>query len=153
MISETSKTSARTSYGIVLLFAVTVLGGCSTVQSWWPWHHAPPAPEPPVTELVVATMDGSTPPALLQSWDRNALRVDLTGLSGEGDLRVRPAPDHGWPIRLEFAARPGSFARLQVSGEQKVTIFVPSSGATATLAVPQGTYARTTGELALHYGP
>jgi len=150
--SDTSNALSRGAARVALLVAAFTIGGCSHLHGWWPWHHAAPAPEPPVTELVVAAA-GATTPALPQTWDRNALRVDLTGLSGEGELRLRPAEGHGWPIRLEFAVRPGAFARLEVRGEQRVTMTVPVGGNTVVLAVPQGLYAPATSELALHYGP
>ena len=153
MISETSNPPSRPRSGLALLVAISLLAGCSTVRSWWPWHHAPPAAEPPVNELVVVAAEGTTPPVLTQTWDRNVLNVDLTGLSGTGELRLRPAEGHGWPIRLEFTVRPGAFARLEVRGEQRVTLSVPTGGATATLHVPQGLYAPATGELLLSYGP
>jgi hypothetical protein len=129
------------------------LAACSHMQHLWPWHHAPAAPPPAATELVVVPVAGSTAPVLAQSWDRNALRVDLTGIAGEGELKVAPAQGHGWPIRLEFAVRPGSFRHLEVHGAQRVIMSVPDSGAVTVLPVPQGTYVAATPELTLHYGP
>jgi hypothetical protein len=90
---------------------------------------------------------------LPQTWDRNALRVDLTGMTGEGEMKLRLAQGHGWPIRLEFAVRPGSFKHLEVRGEQRVVMSVPDAGAVTVLPVPQGLYAPATAELTLHYGP
>jgi hypothetical protein len=143
-----------------VLIALGLLGGCSHLQrlepSHWnvhmPWHHAPPAPEPPVNELVVESAGGSAAPALTQTWDRNTLRVALDRLSGEGDLTLRPVQGHGWPIRMEFAVQPGSFQRLELHGDQRVILAVPATGGTAVLVVPQGLYASTTTELQLHYG-
>src|SRR4051812_32513268 len=86
-----------------LLACLGLLGGCSHLQAMWPWHHKPPASEPLVHELVVVTADGASAPDLSQTWDRNALRVALTGVAGDGELRLRPAHGHAWPIRLEFA--------------------------------------------------
>jgi len=129
------------------------LGACSHMHNLWPWHHAPAGPELAPNELVVSAAQGGTAPVLVQSWDRNALRVDLTGLAGEGSLVLRPGPGHGWPIRLEFAVRPGSFKHLEVRGEQRVTLAVPDTGPVSVLPVPQGVYAPATVELALHYGP
>jgi hypothetical protein len=129
-----------------------LLGGCSHLQAMWPWHHKPPPPEPVVHELVVVTPDGANPPAISQTWDRNALRVALTGIAGDGELRLRPAQGHEWPLRLEFAVQPGSFAHLELRGEQRVIMTVPATGGVAILPVPVGTYARGTSELTLHYG-
>jgi hypothetical protein len=119
----------------------------------WPWRHAPAAPGAPVNELVVTGAAGSEAPVLPQAWDRNALRIDLGGLAGEGELRLRPVQGHDWPIRLEFAVRPGAFGQLDIHGEQRVILKVPADGATALLAVPQGLYAPATPELLIHYGP
>ena len=153
MITDTSNPLRRIAACVALIGLALGLSGCSHMHNLWPWHHAPAAAEPAPNELVVATAQGVTPPVLAQSWHRNALRVELTGLSGAGDLTLRPAAGHGWPIRLEFAVRPGSFKQLEVRGEQRVVLTVPDTGAVAVLAVPQGLYAPATTELALRYGP
>jgi hypothetical protein len=138
---------------LALIAVVGVLDGCGHIQHLWPWHRAPPTPAPVANELmVVPTVDGTTP-VLPQTWDRNALRVDLTGIAGEGGLKLRPAPGHTWPIRLEFAVRPGSFGHLEVRGVQRVSMSVPDTGAVTMLPVPQGLYVPGTAELTLHYGP
>jgi hypothetical protein len=143
-----------------VLIILALLGGCSHMQrlepSHWnahmPWHHAPPAPEPPVNELVVEAAGASAAPALSQTWNRNTLRVALDRLAGEGELTLRPVQGHGWPIRMEFAVQPGSFQRLELRGDQRVILAVPATGGIAVLVVPQGLYASTTAELQLHYG-
>jgi len=132
--------------------SLALLGGCSHLQALWPWHKAPPAPEPTVHELVVEAGEGKTAPTIEQTWDRNALRVVLVGVSGDGEFRLRPARGHDWPIRLEFAVRPGSIGHLEVRGEQRVIMSVPATGSVAILQVPQGIYAPATGELTLRYG-
>lgn len=129
------------------------LGACSHMQHLWPWHHAPAATPPPAAELLVVPAAGATAPVIPQTWDRNALRVDLTGIAGEGDLRLALAQGHAWPMRLEFAVRPGSFGHLEVHGAQRVIMSVPAYGAVTVLPVPQGAYVATTPELTLHYGP
>jgi hypothetical protein len=152
VITDTSNPPRRTSARVALIAAAAGLGACSHLQNHWPWHHAPVAPEA-ANELVVVAAEGVTAPVLAQTWDRNALRIELTGIAGEGELKLRPAQGHGWPIRLEFAVRPGSFKHLEVRGEQRVTLSVPDVGAVTVLSVPQGLYARATTELTLHYGP
>lgn len=135
-----------------LLASLALLGGCSHLQALWPWHQQPPAPDPLVHELVIVTGEGTSAPAISQTWDRNALRLALNGVAGDGELRLRPAHGHDWPIRLEFAVQPGSFAHLEVRGEQRVIMSVPASGGVAILAVPLGIYAPGTSELTLRYG-
>jgi hypothetical protein len=160
VIDATCRIPRRALAALPALIALGLLGGCSHMQalkpSHWnahmPWHHAPPAPEPPVNELVVEAPGGAAAPALPQTWDRNTLRVALDGLAGVGDLTLRPVKGHGWPIRMEFAVQPGSFQQLELRGDQRVILTVPATGGIAVLAVPQGLYASTTTELKLHYG-
>ena len=146
------KPKARSARFTPILAGLALLCGCSHLQAMWPWHKKPPPPEPIVQELVVVTGDNATAPAISQTWDRNALRVALTGVSGDGELRLRPAQGHGWPIRLEFAVQPGAFAHLEVRGEQRVIMSVPATGGVAILAVPLGIYAPGTSELTVRYG-
>jgi hypothetical protein len=144
-----------------MLIALAALAGCSHVarlgpSHWhahWPWRHAPAPPEPAVEELAAEFPAGATGPALVQSWDRNNLRVSLAALSGEGEFSLRPLPGHGWPIRLEFLVQPGAFAHLEIRGDQRVIMSVPAAGAATVLPVPQGLYAPATAALTLHYGP
>ncbi|HEV7432319.1 MAG TPA: hypothetical protein VGN77_04690 [Steroidobacteraceae bacterium] len=153
MITAILNALRRAVFGLVLAAVAAGLGACSHLHNLWPWHHAAAAPESATNELVVVAAEGMTAPVLAQTWDRNALRVELTALAGEGELRLRPSQGHGWPIRLEFAVRPGSFKHLEVRGEQRVTMSVPDAGAETVLPVPQGLYAPATPELTLHYGP
>ncbi|MBS0388140.1 MAG: hypothetical protein JSR15_06630 [Proteobacteria bacterium] len=142
------------------LCAAALLAGCSHVRklepsNWhahWPWHHAPPAPEPPVVELMVDAAAGASAPELAQAWDRNTLRVSLERLAGNGELTLHPVQGHGWPIRLEFAVQPGSFQQLELRGDQRVILVVPATGGVAVLPVPQGLYSSSTRELTLRYG-
>jgi hypothetical protein len=157
--AESGRQAFRVACGVVSV--VLMLAGCTQLRvarpaSWHPhlpWRHAPAGPEPLVNELVVATAPGAAAPALPQAWDRNALRVDMGAVSGEGELTLRPLQGHGWPIRLEFGVQPGSFSHLEIRGEQRVILSVASTGPVSTLAVPQGTYAPATRELVVHYGP
>jgi hypothetical protein len=96
---------------------------------------------------------GANTAPLGQSWNRNNLRVALTALSGEGDLSLRPLPGHAWPIRLEFLVQPGSFAHLEIRGDERVILSVPATGEATVLAVPLGIYSAQTEMLRLHFGP
>lgn len=134
-----------------LVAGLLLLGGCSHLQAMWPWHKQPPPPDPIVHELVVVTGEGADAPSVTQTWDRNALRVDLSGVTGAGELRLRPAQSHGWPIRLEFAVRSGAFAQLEVRGDERVVMSVPATGGVAVLPVPLGIYSAGTSELTLRF--
>lgn len=160
MTDTTCRNSPRLPGALSALFALALLAGCSHMQRlepshWhahWPWHHAPAAAEPPVNELVVEAAAGTPAPELVQTWDRNVLRVALDRLAGEGELKLHPVQGHGWPIRLEFAVQPGSFQQLEVRGDQRIILVVPATGGMTVLPVPQGLYASTTLELTLRYG-
>ncbi len=144
-----------------LLAVLGLLAGCTHLHaphpsSWHPhlpWQRAPAAAEAAVNELVVEAAAGAVAPKLEQSWNRNALRVNLAVLAGEGGFTLRPLQGHDWPVRMEFGVQPGSFAQLEIRGEQRVILSVAAAGAVHTLAVPQGTYAPATRELVIHYGP
>ncbi len=160
MIENIRRNSPRETGAWAAMFALLLLAGCSHAPRhesthWrphWPWHHAPVTPDPLVSELVVEGTPGAATPELIQTWDRNTLRVSLERLAGEGELKLTPVQGHGWPIRLEFAAQPGSFQQLEVRGEQRVVLVVPATGGVAVLRVPQGLYAPTTLALTLRYG-
>lgn len=166
MIENTRRKHLRNPWAWTALAAMLLMAGCSHTPRqesahathavhWrphWPWHRAPAAPEPPVSELVVDGTGGASAPMLMQTWDRNTLRISLEGLAGAGELKLVPVQGHGWPIRLEFAVQPGSFQQLEVRGEQRVVLVVPATGGVAVLPVPQGLYAPTTQALTLRYG-
>jgi hypothetical protein len=151
--------SRRAAALLAVLVPLAALAACSHVArlgpSHWhmPWRHAPPAPEPAVNELLAEFPAGAVSPPLVQSWNRNNLRVSLTAVTGEGEFSLRPLAGHDWPIRLEFLVQPGSFAHLEIRGDERVILSVPAAGAATVLAVPLGVYAPSTAALKLHYGP
>jgi len=124
VIENTRRKHLRNPWAWTALAAMLLMAGCSHTPRqesahathavhWrphWPWHRAPAAPEPPVSELVVDGTGGASAPMLMQTWDRNTLRISLEGLAGAGELKLVPVQGHGWPIRLEFAVQPGSFS-------------------------------------------
>jgi hypothetical protein len=110
----------------------------------WPWKHRAPPPPPPVQELSIEGGAG-----IQQFWDRNTLQVDLTALSGEGTALLRPL--HGWPIRLEFKVRPGSFAELETDGLQRAVFEVPATGKATILELAPGSYAPDTPQIAIRW--
>jgi hypothetical protein len=151
--------SRRAAALAALLISLAALGACSHVarlgpSHWhWPWRHAPEPPEPAVSELRAEFPAGATATAMVQSWNRNNLRVALTTLSGEGDFSLRPGAGHTWPIRLEFLVQPGSFAHLEIRGDERVILSVPAAGEATVLAVPLGVYSAHTEMLKVHFGP
>jgi hypothetical protein len=116
----------------------------------WPWkHHRPkPPPPPPIHYVTVSNpWDG----VIRQFWDRNTLKLDLTGLSGEGEAIVAPVESVGWPVRLEFAVRPGSFTRLEVVAAQRVIYAVPGRGRIMILKLDPSALTPTTGSVTLQW--
>jgi len=132
-----------------VLAAVVGLG--TTLPAWalhWPWqHHARRTPAQAVSVLAVA--QGAR---IAQYWDRNTLLVDLTRLRGAGSATLTPLPAQGgWPVRLEFRVQPGTIARLQVRGAQRVTFVVPAHGAAEVLKLDPGVYLADTARLTLRW--
>jgi hypothetical protein len=138
-----------------LVLALALLGACAHLArmspTHWsmPWKHGAPPLVETVHELTIPGSDIDLP----QAWDRNTLRVDLTGYSGEGGFNLQRAAGHDWPIRMAFTVRPGGFNHLEVRGDQRIVLTVPSEGETTVLNVPPGLYNQGTTALILHYGP
>jgi hypothetical protein len=123
----------------------------------WPWKHRAAAQPPSVQELAI-TLQGSAGPAgaiagaasvehastqpvaIQQYWDRNALLLDLTQVSGDGSATLAPVAGGAWPVRLEFRVHPGGFARLEVSGAQRLIFTVPTQGDSMVLKLDPGVY-------------
>lgn len=113
----------------------------------WPWKRHP-KPAPPPVHYVTAISDAG---AISQYWDRNTLQFDLTGLSGEGRATLTPIKAVGWPVRLEFMVRPGSFGQLEVVGAQRVVFEIPAQGKNTLLKLAPGVYAESTESISLRW--
>jgi hypothetical protein len=132
------------------LAAALLLAACAHRPSWkpasWhlPWRHTAAAAPEAVQELTVqseVTQAGS----VTQSWYRNTLRIDLSRLSGSGTLNLLPNAVNGWPARLEFAVRAGSFSQLEVQGDQRAVFMVaPGDGAPRALPLSPSVYSAST---------
>jgi hypothetical protein len=136
----------------------------------WPWKHGAPAQPQSVQELAI-TLQGSAaagpssvaaggssgehpsaqPVAIQQYWDRNALLLDLTRVSGEGGATLSPVAGGAWPVRLEFRVHPGGFARLEVSGAQRLIFAVPAQGDSMVLKLDPGVYQFDTEQVTLRW--
>jgi hypothetical protein len=113
----------------------------------WPWKR-PAKPPPPAVHYVTVVSDAG---AISEYWDRNTLQFDLTALSGEGQATLSQIKSVGWPIRLEFLVRPGSFGQLEVRGTQRVLFEIPPQGQNLNLKLAPGTYAPDTESLTLRW--
>ncbi|MFT3907452.1 MAG: hypothetical protein QM718_14240 [Steroidobacteraceae bacterium] len=143
------RTAPRAAVLLLPILAVPLLGGCSHLGKLAFWRRAPAGVE--VAQEISAQDGTGQSQALAQTWQRNAVRVDVTALAGQGQLVLHPLAGHDWPIRLEFLARPGAFTRLQVSGDQRVILAVPAGGDSVVLKVPAGVYSARTKELVLSW--
>ena len=134
---------------IALVTALSLM--LSACAMHWPWKRRPLPPPQPVRQVSIST-DAAGPAATIpQYWDRNTLLLDLSGVSGEGGASIMPIKALGWPIRLEFRVRPGSFARLEVVGAQRVVFAVPAQGEPLLLKLAPSAYHPDTGEITLRW--
>ena len=123
------------SSGTVLIVVLSLLLSACAIH--WPWRHRTKPPPQPV-HYVTVTADSAA--AIKEYWHRNALQFDLTALSGAGSATLSQIKTVGWPIRLEFLVRPGSFGRLEVVSAQRVVFVVPAQGANVILKLAPGVY-------------
>ena len=109
----------------------------------------------PVHELLITSGSDASVPLVSQFWNRNNLRIDLTGMAGAGSLNLKPIEGGSWPVRIEFAVRPGSMAQLEVRGEKRVIFNVPATtaaaGAPEILELGNGVYTLKTAALAVSW--
>jgi hypothetical protein len=120
-----------------LLALATALAGCSSLEVpklRWPFG-AKPAPVPEVVDEIVfeAADPGAPVNAFPQYFRRNTLIVDLTAASGQGSVVMRPKTAAGWPVRIAFRVKPGSFEALEVRAGQRVLLPVVAASKRPTL--------------------
>jgi hypothetical protein len=139
-----AKRAAPRALGIIGLLA---LGGCSHLH--WPWHHQPPPSPVPVHELDIS--GSATPP---QYWKRNTLVIDLSGVSGAGQVVMKPATGNVWPVRLAFRVTPGSFGVLEVQAAQRAVLPIhPAGGTPVDLELSPSLYRADTPQITASWGP
>jgi hypothetical protein len=138
-----SRTITRSLAVTAAVLLCACLGACAV---HWPWQHRlRPAPQP-VQELSLQPAA-----AILQFWHRNALLLDLSALSGDGAVTLGAPAGHGWPIRLEFRVRPGSIARLEVQGSERVVFEIPTQGAPMVLKLSPEVYVPGTAQITVRW--
>ena len=116
---------------------LTALAGCSSLEMpklRWPFG-AKPAPVPEVVDEIVfeAADPGAPVNAFPQYFRRNTLIVDLTAATGQGSVVMRPKTAAGWPVRVAFRVKPGSFEALEVLGGQRLLLPVVGASRRPTL--------------------
>lgn len=150
---------ARGGLYAALLAMLTALAGCSSLEMpklRWPFG-AKPAPVPEVVDEIVfeAPEPGAAVNAFPQYFRRNTLIVDLTAASGQGSVVMRPKTPAGWPVRIAFRVKPGSFEALEVRAAQRVLLPVVGSSQRPTLDLelpPSFVPARGSDALTLRWG-
>jgi len=119
-----------------------LLGGCSHIAGWWPWHHKSPAAPESVTVLVPAPVAMHSDSGVrVLGWQcpaRGAWRTERFR-----SLQFTRAPRQAWPVRLEFRVLPGTARQLEVSGAQRVVFADSGQRAPITFTLPPGLYATT----------
>jgi hypothetical protein len=113
-----------------------LLAGCASVslpKPRWPFA-ARPAPAPQaVDELLFESPAEAPVSAFPQYFRRNTLVVDMTAAGPMGAVTLRPRSPFGWPVRVAFRVRPGTFGALEVIGEQRLLLPVVAGGRRPTL--------------------
>lgn len=150
---------ARGGLYAALLAMLTALAGCSSLEMpklRWPFG-AKPAPVPEVVDEIVfeAADPGAPVNAFPQYFRRNTLIVDLTTASGQGSVVMRPKTAAGWPVRVAFRVKPGSFEALAVLGGQRLLLPVVGASRRPTLDLqlpPSFVPARGNDALTLRWG-
>jgi hypothetical protein len=136
----------RNHRGALLLAGICLALSACAIH--WPWKHKP-KPGPQAVHYVTVVPDQA---AISEYWDRNTLQFDLTALAGEGSATLSQIKSVGWPVRLEFLVRPGSFRQLEVVGAQRVVYEVPAHGAANLIfKLASGVYPADTQSITLRW--
>lgn len=126
-----------------LVVACSLALSACAMPKIWPFYKKPkPAPEV-VHEVDLVNADGSAA-NYPQYWKRNALVIDLSGVSGSGAVTAKLPEDTTWPVRVAVRVRPGSVQQLEIQGEERNVLPVAPEGSdpvdlelTASLYTPQ----------------
>jgi hypothetical protein len=151
---------------LAISLILATLAGCSSLRMpdvnmpklRWPFSAKPvPAPEP-VDEVIFeapAAQSPATVVAFPQYFKRNTLIIDLTSASGSGSVLLRPKTPAGWPMRVAFRVKPGSFEALEINAGQRVLLPVVAKAKRPTLDLelpPALVRARSDDALQLRWG-
>jgi hypothetical protein len=119
----------------------------------WPFYKKPkPAPEA-VLELNLLNTDGSTA-SFPQYWKRNTLVIDLSGVSGAGNVAARLPEQTTWPVRLAVRVRPGSVGQVEIQGEERSVLPATNEGASnIDLEIAPSVYTPNTAAIYISWGP
>ena len=131
---------------MVLLLSLS-LSGCAGHRIWPFGKKAPLVPETAAVFVV-----GGGGPSVAQFWQRNAVVMDLQGLTGSGTVVAQLAEGYRWPSRVVLRVRPGSVGELEVVGAQRLILPVAVDGtAPIDLELPPSVYRRDTPGLTISW--
>jgi len=151
-----SRAATQAAMRVVAVALVAAATACSHMPSmsslkWWDKKEATPAP-PPVHVLDITA--GGSAASFPQSLERNTLVVDLSGVSGAGNLTLKPAAGNTWPVRLAFKVTPGAIGLLEVHAGQRVVLPITSAaGAPIELELAPSVYTAATPQMTVSWGP
>jgi hypothetical protein len=145
---------ASNAWVVVLAGALFGVSSCASLPKLhWPVGKKPAPPAAEVQELEFSLPDGGAAPVFAQYWQRNTLVIDMQSAAAAGTVTIKPATPVGWPVRLAFRVRPGSFAQLEVLGEQRVLLpIAPAGAAFVDLPLAYTAYSRSTPQIELRWG-
>ena len=130
------------------------LSACGTMHMphIWPFYKKPKAGPTEVHELNLVNADGS-PASFPQYWKRNTLVIDLSGVSGAGNIAARLPETTTWPVRVAVRVRPGSVQQIEVQGEERNILPVsPDGTANIDLVLATSVYTPKTAAIYISWG-
>ena len=138
---------------VLVVAGCLALSACATTSKIWPFHKKPkPAPEA-VHEFDLVNADG-TPASFPQYWQRNTVVIDLSGISGSGNVAARLPADTTWPVRVAVRVRPGSVQQLEIQGEERNVLAVSAEGTKLIdLELAPSVYTPKTAAIYISWGP
>jgi hypothetical protein len=129
------------------------LCACSTMSNMWPFHKKPQPAPTAVHEFDLVNSDG-TPASFPQYWQRNTVVIDLSGVSGAGNVAARLPADTTWPVRVALRVRPGSVQQIEVQGEERNVLPVSAEGTkNIDLELAPSVYTPKTAAIYISWGP
>jgi len=145
-------------FRLVSLTAMAVcslaLSACGTMHMphVWPFYKKPKPGPTEVHELNLVNADGS-PASFPQYWKRNTLVIDLSGVSGAGNIAARLPETTTWPVRVAVRVRPGSVQQIEVQGEERNVLPVsPDGTANIDLVLATSVYTPKTAAIYISWG-
>jgi hypothetical protein len=150
MRSRARGMAARRAAAVALVLAATACSHMPSIK--WPWAKQPTPAPAPVHVLDIAA--AGSPAPFPQSFERNTLLLDLSGVSGSGSLTLKPAAGSTWPVRLAFKVTPGAVGLLEVRGDQRVVLPITgAANAPVDLELAPGVYTAATPQMTVSWGP